>query len=164
MPRITTPDLDLNKLYEMTNETTMQKQASSNKLKLAENQARFTKIAFDLFRDTETEFVWKLEKDSETGDEYIIRTAEIDPLYKNSNEWSTQMDSEKTTITLVYKGNAIKAFKKADVQFNDENVDEWRRFLIDKIQTDPSFLKNVTSQLGENRRKYIFSKFPELNK
>lgn len=165
MPRLTTPDLDLNALYELAVEQPkITKQASSGKLKFAQNQKRFAKIGFDLFRDSESEFIWKLEKDSETGEEYIIRTANVDPLYSSSNSWSAQVDSGKTAITLVYRGHAVKAFKKADLDLQDNNVEEWRRFLVDKITTDPTFLNKVLTNVGESRRRYILGKFPELGK
>jgi len=165
MTRREQPDLDLSKLYELSvDQPKMQKQASSHRVKFAESKSRFSKIAFDLFRDSESEFIWKLEKDSETGEEYIIRTASVDPQFKTSKNWSTQVDSGKSAITLVYKGHAIKAFKKAEVQFDDKNVDEWRRFLVDKISTDPSFLTKILAGFSDERKSYIFGKYPELKK
>lgn len=165
MPRREQPNLDLSKLYELSvDQPKMKKEASSYRVKYAENKTRFSKIGFDLFRDTESEFIWKLEKDSETGEEYIIRTASVDPLFSSSNSWSTQVDSGKSAITLIYKGHAIKAFKKAEVQFDENNVEEWRRFLVDKITTDPTFLTKVLSGLSEERKNYIFGKHPELKK
>jgi len=161
MPRLDAPNLDLEKLYDLSVEQPMKKTAS-HRIKLSDSQDRFTKVAFDLFRDSQSEFIWKLEKDSETGDEYIIRTAEIDPIYRKAQNWSTEVDQKKTIIALVYKGHAITSFKKADLQIEETDVNEWRQYLIDKIQTDPSFLKNVLSQVGENRRNYILGKFPEL--
>lgn len=171
MPRLTTPDLDLSQLHELAVEQPkMTKQASSGRLKLADNSARFTKIAFDLFRDSESEFVWKLEKDSDTGEEFIIRTASVDPLYKASQEWSAAVNTNNTAITLVYRGHAIKAFKKSasaddgGIPLTEDNSEDWRRFLVDKISSDPTFLNKVLSQVGDSRKKYILGKFPELGK
>ncbi len=165
MPRLTTPDLDLNGLYELAvDQPKMTKQASSHKLKFADNNVRFERIGFDLFRDSESEFIWKLEKDSESGEEYIVRTANLDPRFKSSESWSSAIDSGKTAITLVYKGHAVKAFKKAELEFGNENVEEWRRFLVDKITSDPTFLNKVLTNVGDSRRKYILGKFPELGK
>ena len=165
MPRRGQSDLDLSKLYELSvDQPKMQKQASSHRVKFAENKGRFSKIGFDLFRETESEFIWKLEKDSETGEEYIVRTASVDPQFKAANNWSTQVDSGKGAITLIYRGHAIKAFKKAEIQFDENNVDEWRRFLVDKISTDPSFLTKILAGLSDERKNYIFGKYPELKK
>ena len=165
MPRLTTPDLDLSSLYELSvEEPKMTKQASATKLKLAENSQRFTKIGFDLFRDSESDFIWKLEADVETGEEYIIRTASVDERFQSSDAWSAQADKKKTAITLVYKGHAIKAFKKAELNFKDNNVEDWRKYLVDKITSDPSFLGQVLEHVGESRKKYILGKFPELGK
>jgi hypothetical protein len=160
-----TLDLDLAQLHSLAVEKpAMVKQASASRLKYAGNEQRFSRIAFDLFRDVETEFIWKLEKDSETGEDFIIRTASVDPRFKSSQNWATEIDSGKKAITLVYKGQAIKAFKKAELNFDDSNVEEWRRFLVDKITTDPSFLTKVLANLGEERRKYILGQYPELAK
>lgn len=165
MPRLNAPDLDLDKLYEISIDAPQQiKLASSGRLKFAENQKRFSNIGFDLFRDSESEFIWKLEKDADSGEEYIMRTASIDPAYKQANNWQAYVDSNKSAITLVYKGQAIKAFKKASLQFGEENVEDWRRYLIDKISSDPSFLSEVLAQVGENRRRLILAQFPELGK
>ena len=163
MPRQRTPDLDLSRLYEMSVEQPkMTKEASSQKLKFADHQKRFAKIGFDLYRDNESEFIWKLEKDSESGDEFIIRTAAKDPAFRMRSGWTAVASSNNSSITLAYKGHAIKAFKKADLNFNDEDVEEWRRFLVDKITTDPAFLNKVLANVGEARRDHIFGKFPEL--
>lgn len=164
MPRQSTPDLDLSKLHELAVEKPqMTKTASSGRLKFAEHNERFSKIGFDLFRDSESEFIWKLEKDSETGEEFIIRTANKDS-YNNSQSWSAEVNQAKSAITLIYRGHAVKQFKKADVGFSEDSVEEWRRYLVDKITTDPSFLNKVITQVGESRRKFIFAKFPELKK
>ena len=163
MPRPKTPDLDLSSLYEMSVEQPkMTKEASSFRLKFAEHQTRFARIGFDLYRDNDSEFIWKLEKDSETGDEFIIRTAAKDPAFKARKGWTSVASSGNASITLAYNGHAIKAFKKAELEYDDNNVDEWRRFLVDKITTDPQFLNKVLTQVGESRRKHILGKFPEL--
>jgi len=163
MPRPKIPDLDLSGLYKMSVEQPkMIKEASSLKLKYADHSTRFAKIGFDLYRDNDSEFIWKLEKDSETGDEFIVRTANKDPLFKTSKGWTSVASSNNSAITLAYNGQAIKAFKKAELEYTDDNVDDWRRFLVDKITTDPSFLNKVLTQVGESRRKHILGKFPEL--
>jgi hypothetical protein len=167
MPRPHEPDLDLSKLYELSVEQpTLVKQASANKVrvKYAGNENRFRRIGFDLFKDNDSEFVWKLEKDSESGEEFITRTAQVYSLYKGTQSWSTEIDSSKNAITLIYKGHALKAFKKADLQFDESNVEDWRKFLVDKISTDPSFLTKVLSGLSEDRKRYLFAKYPELTK
>lgn len=165
MPRRESLDLDLQHLHDLAvNKEKLTKQASSNRLKFAENQERFERVGFDLFRDAESEFIWKLEKDSETGEEYIIRTASVDPQYKTSSNWRAELDSNKTAVTLIYKGHAIKAFKKADLNLNEENAEQWRRYLVDKVTTDPTFLNKVLTQVGNSRKKFILGKFPELTK
>ena len=157
--------LELNKLYDLTTQNSgLRKTASSNMIKLTESKDRFTRVAFDLFRDSQSEFIWKLEKDSETGEEYIIRTASKDPLYKSSQGWTAHVSGSKDSITLVYKSHAIKSFKKAEIEFSNENIEDWRRFLVDKIGTDPNFLKNVLASVDQERLNHIVSKFPELLK
>jgi hypothetical protein len=153
------PNLDLEKLYNLTSGDDSKKIPS--KFKLAENKSRFTKIAFDLFRDSETEFVWRLEKDSETGEEYIIRTAQV--ISKPSSpHWTTEVDNQKTAITLVYKGCTIGQFKKAQLQYTEDNVDDWRKFIVEKISEDPTFLQKVLANISDERRRYIYNTYPEL--
>ena len=165
MPRRTDPNLELDQLYSLAvEEPTMVKQASSNRLKFAENQERFSNIGFGLFRDNDSEFLWTLEKDSETGEEFIVRTAQVDPRFQRGGAWAALADSDNKAITLVYRGHAIKAFKKAELNFNEANVDEWRQYLVDKIQTDPTFVGKVLDRVGESRRKFLIGKFPELLK
>jgi flavin-dependent dehydrogenase len=130
----------------------------------AEHKDRFEKAGFDIYRDKQSEFVWRLEVDAESGQEFIIRTASIDPLYQIAPEWSAEVNAGKTAITLLYKGHAVRAFKKADLQFDEQNVEDWRRFLLDKISNDPSFLKQVVQDMGDQRRTLLASKCPELFK
>jgi len=158
-------NLDLDTLYGMSVEQPqMIKEASSQRLKFAENKDRFSRIGFDLFRDNESEFIWKLEKDSESGEEFIIRTASIDPQHPKTKTWSTEVDSKKQSITLIYKGHAIKSFKKADLKFTDDNVEQWRKFILDKIDTDPAFVENVVANMSDQRRKFVAGICPELLK
>lgn len=165
MPRREGSDLDLSALYDISiDQPKMKKEASSHRVKLAGNESRFSRIGFDLFRDTESEFIWKLEKDSETGEEYIMRTASVDSRFKTVSNWRTEVDSTKSAITLVYKSHAVKAFKKAELSFDEGNVEDWRRFLVDKIATDPTFLTKILAGLSDDRRSYIFGKYPELKK
>lgn len=165
MPVSRTPELDLEKLYDLSvDQPKMVKEASSAKLKLAEHKGRFVHAGFDMFRDTQSEYIWKLEKDPDTGEEFIIRTASIDPVYQQTNNWSAEPDAGKKAITLLYKGHAIKAFKKADLAFSEDNIEDWRRFLLDKISSDPSFLKHILQDLGDQKRKLLASKCPDLFK
>ena len=165
MPRQGTPDLDLSTLYDLSVEQpTLTKQASSHRLKFADHPQRFVRAAFDLFRDNNSEFLWRLEKDSETGEEFIVRTAMTDPVYTSSPGWSAECDSNKIAITLIYKGHAVRAFKKADLNFTNENVDEWRKYLLDKISTDPAFVKQIVQSMSSPRKKILEGKCPELFK
>jgi len=158
-------ELDLSSLYGLSvEEPKMTRLASSSKLKLADNLKRFQKIGFDLFRDSESEFIWKLVKDSETGEEFITRTASLDPLFTRAEHWSAEVESSKSSISLIYKGHSIKAFKKAELNLDEENTEEWRRFLVDQVATDPTFLSKVVATLSPERKKYIITKFPELMK
>jgi hypothetical protein len=162
MPRPSNPDLDLQDLYDLAvDQPSLVKTASSGRLKFAENASRFSRIGFDLFRDTQSEFIWKLEKDSETGEEFIIRTASVDPI-KKSSAWQALADSSKTSIVLTYKGHPVTAFKKAELQFDESNIDQWRQYLVDKITTDPTFLNKVLVQAGDTRKRQVLGKFPEL--
>lgn len=164
MPRLTDPDLDLNSLFEISVEQPkMKKEASASKLKFAEHKDKFAHVGFDLYSNDSNE-IWKLETDAASGEEFIIRTAQYDTTFKASRVWTAELNQNKTAITLAYKGTAIKAFKKAEVQFDDENADDWRKFLVDKIKTDPSFVETVLAEVGSNRRDYILGKFPELKK
>lgn len=166
MPKL--PDfteLDLDSLYQVAVEQPkMTKEASSSKIKLSDSKGRFTKVAFDLYKDNQSEFIWRLEKDSETGEEFIVRTASKNHLYKSAENWITAIDSNKSAITLVYRGHSIKAFKKAELNFEDETIEDWRSFLVDKIATDPTFLNKVLASVSKERRDYLVQKFPELVK
>jgi len=166
MPKL--PDfteLDLDSLYQVAIEQPkMIKEAGSDRIKFSESKGRFTKVAFDLYKDNQSEFIWRLEKDSETGEEFIIRTASKNPHYKIANNWTTAVDSAKNSITLVYKGHSIKLFKKTELSFDETSIEDWRAFLVDKIATDPTFLNKVLASVSEERKHYLVQKFPELTK
>lgn len=148
-------DLDLSDLYNLVQKD---KVASLTRLKFAEFKDNFEKVAFDLYKD-QNNVIWKLEVDADSGEEFIIRTAET------SNQfWSTELSLDKNTINLIYKGTAIRAFKKAELNYDDENVEEWRSFLIEKIQTDPKFLDQVCANIGQNRKQVLAKIHPELFK
>lgn len=146
-------NLDLEPLHQLTQ---MVKTAGATRLKFAEYKDNFEKVAFDLFKDT-SGIIWKLEKDADSGEEFIVRTAE-----KVRSSWSAEINMAKDAINLLYKGTALGVFKKADLEFTDENVEEWRDFLLQKVQAEPEFLTEIIAQIGPNRRKVIASTHPEL--
>lgn len=146
-------DLDLEQLHKLS---TMTKVANSTRLKFAECKDNFEKVAFDLYKDT-SGIIWKLEKDADTGEEFIIRTAEM-----ARSAWQAEINMTRDAINLLYKGTALASFKKADINFDDENIEDWRDFLLQKVQQEPEFLTEVVAQIGENRRKVIAQIHPEL--
>lgn len=158
-------NLDLGALFEMSvDQPKMVKEASTSRLKFADTGERFKKIALDLYRDSESEFIWKLEKDSETGEEFIMRTASVDPQHVKKADWTAEIDTNKKSITVAYKGQAIKAFKKAELNFTDETVEDWRNFILKKLNTDEEFGNKVVANLSDQRKRYIVGKYPELQK
>jgi len=160
MPRPENPNLDLSQLYSLIAQDSQEN--TQERLKFAEHSKRFARAAFDLFRDNNSEFLWRLEKDADSGEEFIVRTAMVDPTFRTAANWSAECDSAKTAITLLYKGHAVRAFKKAELQFNEDSVDQWRKYLLDRISTDPSFLKQVVQNVSNSRKKLLQGSCPEL--
>lgn len=136
----------------------------SDRLVFAEHKSRFTKVAFDMFRENDTDMIWKIEQ-GEDGVEYIVRTAMRDPETTQSKvrDWVAVVDSKKENVVLAYKGSPIQSFSKKLYHFDDETVGLFKHFLVEKT-ANKSFVNILIRILPEVKQAGLKQEFPELFK
>jgi len=136
--------------------------------KLADVQDKIQKVAFDVvrFRDNaDTDQLWRIEDsndgpvivamyDSEMADEGKVAEASV-----SGSDWGAIADSE-TSVNIFYKGEAIKRVAASDVGIDDVNL--LCRWLPEKLASDKGFRSALVSDMSEESRDFLLSKYPEL--
>lgn len=160
MPRHESEQLDLKVLYEATiGKPAIKTAASVDRVLLADNAGRFTKIGFDLFRDNEFDCIWKVET-ADDGNDYLIRTqlpADSIVTAEHQSHWDAISDSKRENLTLAYKGTAIKRFAVVE----GKTAGQCAKVLLKKI-AEAQFTQTVLSGLSEQRKEQLKLKHPEL--
>ncbi len=161
MPRREPEELDLQILYDATiGKEKIKKVASIERIVLADNTDRFTKVGFDLFRDNESDCIWKVEKGDDAID-YLIRTelvAETAVVASTSSHWTTTADLEGENLTLAYKGTPIKRFEV----LRGRTVGQCANLLLNKVAEDKRFVDSVLKDQPEGRKEQLRLQHPEL--
>ena len=125
----------------------------------------FTKIAFDVFQlnSSPVESYWILEKD-ENGEEYLAANYEkmADKELHVESGWEALSDKESKNVTLAYKGVPIKRFASSEYNFDSDDVNIFKKALVEKLSTNPEFVSKLMKILSEEKRNALFSTFPEL--
>ncbi len=164
MPRREPEELDLSVLYDATiGKQKIDKTASTDRILLADNTDRFTKVGFDLFRDNESDCIWKVEKDQDDAIEYLIRTelvaeTPVTASASASSHWSATADIEGENLTLAYKGTPIKRFEV----LRGKTVGQCANLLLNKVSEDKKFVDSVLEDQPEERKTQLRSQHPEL--
>jgi len=125
----------------------------------------FTKVAFDVFQlnSSPVESYWTLEK-GEDGQEYLIANYEKEPDEKMQVEssWEALSDKESKNITLLYKGVPIKRFASSEYGFDLDDINIFKKALVDKLSVSPEFVDKLMKVLTEEKRNALLEAFPEL--
>jgi hypothetical protein len=137
------------------------------KLAFEENKGLFTKVAFDLFQlnSSPVESLWILE-DGPDGKQYLSATYDSDDTQQKeaAGDWNALANKEASMVVLYYKDLPIHKFASSDFGFDQSNVQIFRNMVIEKANSDQSFVKNVMDVQPKEKQDAILSQYPELAK
>ena len=132
--------------------------SKKNRIK-ADGSTKFYKVAFDLYKVYGDHYdgLWKLKED------YLVRAS--DPQYdysKKSSNWTAISDYENKNVTLSYKDVPIQRFSSSEFEFAEEEVGMFKSALLESVESDSNFVKNIFDNQPKNKREALCSTFPEL--
>ena len=122
------------------------------------------KVAWDLYKidNDPYEHLWRL--DEEDGKKVLVRAS--DPQYetKERGDWSAISDADQKNVTLAYKNVPISRFSSNTFKFTPKDILTFRNALLDRIEQDRSFIKDLLSEQPSSKKEAIVDTFPELKK
>lgn len=138
-----------------------------NKIPYSEDLERkglISKIAFDIYRVENDPYngLWTVE--DLDGKSYLIRAS--DPRYESieNGNWTATSSYNKDSITLSYKNYPISSFTSDIYGFNSEDIISFKRALLENVNADNTFVKDILMEQPESKRKDLIHAFPEFNK
>lgn len=138
----------------------------SNKVPYEPYKHLFTKIAFDVFQlnTSPVENLWILEE-CEDGKQYLsarYSDEESPQSLEAKSNWLALVDKEAKNVTLMYKDAPIQRFASSDFGFTKDDVSIFQKLLIQKLNSDKSFVQNLLKSQPKEKQEYIVAQFPEL--
>ena len=129
------------------------------------NKHLFTKVAFDVFQlnNAPIESLWILEE-GDDGKQYLVARYEDEgqKSIEVKSSWLALADKEAKNITLLYKDIPIQRFASADYGFKKEDASIFQKMLIEKLNSDKTFVEKLIKNQPEQRRNLLLQQFPEL--
>jgi hypothetical protein len=129
-----------------------------------EKKGSVKKIAFDIYHVENDPYnsLWMVEDID--GKNFLVRTA--DPKYDTieNGSWTATSNYDKNNITLAYKSYPISSFSSETYGFNSEDIIAFKKALLESVNNDQSFVRDVLMEQPEAKRQALSSSFPELNK
>ena len=126
----------------------------------------FEKIAFDMYRlspeDDPYHSLWTIS--NVDGKNYLVRTQTPTVEIKTAGEWSATSDYDKKNVTLSYKNVPLIRFSSNEYGFSSEDISIFKKALIEKIESNSSFVKEIINDQPISKKEALTSTFPELKK
>lgn len=115
----------------------------------------FTKVAFDVYKNNNSEKLWTLE-DGDDGKQYLVALYEDGEgdIVSESNlqkDWVATPDSNGKNITLAYKKTPIARFSSEDYSFDSSNSSKFAQFL-EKKASDGRFVNDLLDIMPEAKK------------
>jgi hypothetical protein len=124
----------------------------------------FKKVAFDVYKVDNDPYsdLWVLQ-DIE-GSQYLVRAS--NPKYQSQEpgDWSVASNNNKDNITLAYKNIPIARFSSYQYGFLPEEIITFKSALLDRVNKDEEFIKDILKSEPEQKRAALVHSFPELGK
>lgn len=122
------------------------------------------KYAFDVYKvdNDPYESLW-IRQDFEDGP-YLVRAS--DPQYskEEKGDWTAVSDYNRENITLAYKDIPIARFSSDEFGFDPKDVMSFKAALLESVEADGSFVKNILSGQPSGKREALMQTFPEFKK
>lgn len=157
---------NIDRVLQDTLRKTSKKIGDQNKIVYSEElekKGTILKVAFDVYQVPEDPYngLWTLE--DLNGQPYLVRAStpqhEQDP-----GNWTVISNQDLNNITLSYKKYPIASFSSEKYGFDSKDIISFKQALLDNVNTDQDFVKEVLLEQPEPKRLAVLSKFPELQK
>lgn len=154
--------LDWNKLHNDTG-----RHLDSQRISYDKNKHLFRKIAFDVFQlnTTSVESLWKLEAEAD-GSEYLVAiygdNSQPSPIQITAN-WKAYSDSKSENVTLMYRDVFVSKFASSEYGFTNDDVHLFKDTLVNKLASDPGFVRAMFDKIGKAKRAELVSAYPEFD-
>lgn len=126
----------------------------------------FRKVAFDVFQlnSSPVESLWILEE-GEDGQQYLVARYEDENAsqLESRGSWAALSDKKGANVTLTYKDVPIQRFASTDYGFTPEDVHVFQKTLIEKLESDPTFVNKLIQSQSEIKMNLLLKQFPELS-
>lgn len=129
-----------------------------------EKKGHILKIAFDVYRVENDPYngLWTVEELD--GKSYLIRASDPKNESIENGSWTATSSYNKDHITLAYKSYPVSSFTSDIYGFNSEDIISFKRALLESVNTDQTFVKDLLMEQPEAKRLALVSAFPEFNK
>jgi len=134
--------------------------------KLASVQDRIEHVGCGIVRFTdETNKVglWQIQQDA-NGEEYIAAMYEDTDNDVIKQSWSVKIDRLRKSATIFYKNAPIKNVIFAQLGIQDSDVNNFVRFLPNKLANDKEIVAKMLNEVDDNYKQKLINNFPELSK
>jgi len=157
-------NIDYATLAQVTDEKAMRRTASCEKVHFAQNRHRFTKVAFDIFREDATNSLWQLTQD-EGGEEWLTRSDMADVSAEQPEEstqaWSAIPHRNGQAVTLAYQKTPVTLFRGQQFGFEPHEARQFCGYIINRLGAQ-EFQRRLIANLPVARREVLEQQHPEL--
>lgn len=124
----------------------------------------FKKYAFDVYKvdNDPYESLWTLEEFSDGF--HLVRASDPKVTREDKGDWGAVSDYNRENITLVYKNIPIARFSSKEYGFEPKDVITFKSALLERVESDNDFVKNVLSVQPSGKREALALTFPEFKK
>jgi hypothetical protein len=124
----------------------------------------FKKVAFDVYKVDDDPYsdLWVLQDVG--GTPYLVRASNPQYATKELGNWSATSDYEKSNVTLAYKDVPVARFSSDVYGFSSGDIITFKSALLERVQEDEDFVKDVLKSEPDKKRQALTDKFPELQK
>lgn len=128
-----------------------------------EKKGAFQKVAFDVYRVPDDPYngLWTLE--DYNGQPYLVRASTPQP-EQTETHWTAISNQEQNSVTLSYKKYPIARFSSDKYNYTPNDVVSFKLALLENVNNDEDFVKEVLLEQPESKRLAVLSHFPELQK
>lgn len=122
------------------------------------------KVGFDIFRVENDPYdgLWVVE--DLNGRPHLIRASDPATEQVKSGSWTVTSNFDKNNVTLSYNKIPVAGFSSDKYGFSSDDIITFKSALLDSINTDESFVKDVFQEQPESKRLALASTFPEFQK
>ena len=129
-----------------------------------ERNGTIKKVAFDVFRMENDPYdgLWLVEEVN--GIQHLVRANDPQSEQSGNGSWTVTSNYDKDNITLSYNKVPVAGFSSDKYGFSSEDIITFKSALLESVNGDESFIKDVLCEQPESKRLSLASTFPEFQK